>query len=184
MVSIPALTDTQRLALLRADLGAFIRASVGILNPGSPYQHNWHIDLIADRLMRVQRGEIKRLIINLPPRNLKSICASVAFTAWLLGLDPSMKIIYASYSSELAYKLARDTHAVMTSPLYRQAFPATQLSATRRAMHDFTTTAHGVRYEVSTGGSLTGRGADILIIDDPAKPDEVMSDVQRQAVND
>ncbi len=183
-VSLPLLSDAQRLALLRADLGAFIRAGVGILNPGSPYQHNWHIDLIADRLMRVQRGEIKRLIINLPPRNLKSICTSVAFPAWLLGLDPGKKIICASYSSELADKLARDTHAVMMSPLYRQTFPATQLSSTRRAMHDFTTTVHGVRYAVSTGGSLTGRGADILIIDDPAKPDEVMSDVQRQAVND
>ncbi len=182
--SMPLLTDAQRFALLRADLGAFIRASVGILNPGAPYQHNWHIDLIADRLMRVQKGEIKRLIINLPPRNLKSICASVAFPAWLLGQDPSMKIICASYSSELADKLARDTHALMTSPLYRQAFPATQLSATRRAMHDFTTTAQGVRYAVSTGGSLTGRGADILIIDDPTKPDEAMSEVQRQAVND
>ncbi len=178
------LTALQYQALLVQDLSSFIARSFAELNPGTPYLPNWHIDLIADRLMLVYQRKIKRLIINIPPRNLKSICASVAFPAWVLGRDPSLKVICASYSSELSDKLARDTQMLMMSPFYRQIFPATQLSANRRAVHDFTTTAHGVRYAVSTGGSLTGRGADFLIIDDPLKPDEATSEVQRTAIND
>lgn len=178
------LTPLQYQALLVQDLSSFIARSFAELNPGTPYLPNWHIDLIADRLMQVYQRKIKRLIINIPPRNLKSICASVAFPAWVLGRDPSLKVICASYSSELADKLARDTQMLMMAPFYRQIFPGTQLSANRRAVHDFTTTAQGVRYAVSTGGSLTGRGADFLIIDDPLKPDEATSEVQRQAIND
>ncbi len=178
------LTPLEYQALLVQDLSSFIARAFAELNPGTPFLPNWHIDLIADRLMQVYCRRIKRLIINIPPRNMKSICASVAFPAWALGRDPSLKIICASYASELADKLARDTQLLMNAPFYRQIFPGTKLSANRRAVHDFTTTAHGVRYAVSTGGALTGRGADFLIIDDPLKPDEATSEVQRQAVND
>lgn len=178
------LTPVQYYALLVQDLSSFIAQSFAELNPGTPYLPNWHIDLIADRLMQVYDRKIKRLIINIPPRNLKSICASIAFPAWALGRDPSLKFICSSYSSELADKLARDTQMIMSSPFYRQIFPGTQLSTNRRAAHDFTTTAHGYRYAVSAGGSLTGRGADFLIIDDPLKPDEASSEVQRQSIND
>ncbi len=178
------LTEIQYQAMLVQDLSSFIARAFAELNPGTPYLHNWHIELIADRLMQVYFRKIKRLIINIPPRNMKSICASVAFPAWALGRDPSLKIICASYASELADKLARDTQLLMGSPFYKRVFPGTQLSMSRRAVHDFTTTAHGVRYAVSTGGALTGRGADFLIIDDPLKPDEATSEVQRQAIND
>ncbi len=177
------LTPLQYQALLVQDLSSFIARSFVELNPGTVYLPNWHIDLIADRLMKVYQRKIKRLIINIPPRNLKSICASVAFPAWVLGRDPSLKFICVSYSNELVGKLARDTQMLMLSPFYRQIFPGTQLSSNRRAAHDFTTTAHGYRYGVSAGGSLTGRGADFLIIDDPSKPDEATSDAQRQAIN-
>jgi predicted phage terminase large subunit-like protein len=178
------LTPLQYRALLVQDLSSFIARSFAELNPGTTYLPNWHIDLIADRLMQVYHRRIKRLIINIPPRNLKSICASVAFPAWALGRDPSLKFICSSYSSELADKLARDTQMVMNAPFYREIFPGTQLSGNRRAAHDFTTTAHGYRYAVSAGGSLTGRGADFLIIDDPLKPDEATSEAQRTAIND
>lgn len=178
------LTPLQYRALLVQDLSSFIARSFAELNPGTPYLPNWHIDLIADRLMQVYHRRIKRLIINIPPRNLKSICASVAFPAWALGRDPSLKFICSSYSSELADKLARDTQMVMNAPFYREIFPGTQLSGNRRAAHDFTTTAHGYRFAVSAGGSLTGRGADFLIIDDPLKPDEATSEAQRTAIND
>ncbi len=178
------LTPIQCQAILVQDLSSFIARSFAELNPGTSYLHNWHIDLIADRLMQVYARKIKRLIINIPPRNLKSICASISFPAWALGRDPSLKFICASYSSELSDKLARDTQMLMMSPFYKQIFPKTQLSMNRRAAHDFTTTAKGYRYAVSTGGSLTGRGADFLIIDDPLKPDEASSEVERQRVND
>lgn len=174
----------QRDALMRQDLSTFIRMAFGELNPGTEYLHNWHIDLIADRLTRVFKGEITRLIINIPPRYLKSISASVAFPVWMLGLDPTLRIICASYSSELTEKLARDSLTLMQTPTYRRLFPRTRISSGRKAAYDFTTTAQGYRYAVSTGGSLTGRGADILIIDDPLKPDDAMSETLRKGVNE
>ena len=169
-------------ALLRLDLSSFICRSFLELNPQTEYLHNWHIDLIASKLTQVEQGKITRLIINLPPRNLKSICASVAFPAWVLGHNPSRKLICASYASELAYKLAMDCRQVMLSPWYQAVFPQTRLSASRTAVHDFATTERGGRMAVSTGGGITGRGGDILIIDDPLKPDEALSEVTRKNV--
>jgi predicted phage terminase large subunit-like protein len=170
-------------ALLRLDLSSFICRVFQELSPQTDYLHNWHVDLIASKLTQVAQGEITRLIINLPPRSLKSICASVAFPAWVLGRKPSTKIICASYASDLAIKLATDCRQVMLSPWYQEVFPKTRLSA-RTAVHDFTTTARGGRMAVSTGGGITGRGGDILIIDDPLKPDEASSDVTRKNVNE
>lgn len=80
-------------ALLRNDLGSFIWKSFETILPGTPYLPNWHIEAIIHQLMRVRRGEISRLLINQPPRSLKSICVSVAYVAWLLGHDPSRRII-------------------------------------------------------------------------------------------
>ena len=171
-------------ALMRLDLSSFICRSFQELNPQTEYVHNWHVDLIASKLMQIERGEITRLIINLPPRNLKSICASVAFPAWLLGRHPSKKIICASYASELAIKLAMDCRQVMLSPWYQAVFPGTRLAAARTPVHDFTTTERGGRMAVSTGGGITGRGGDILIIDDPLKPDEALSEVARKNVKE
>lgn len=153
-----------------------------MVSPSSQYLHNWHIDLIASKLEQCRRGEIKRLIINIPPRYMKSICASVAFPAWLLGHDPSCQIICASYGQELASKHARDTRSVMESIWYRSLFSA-RLHPRKASVEEFVTTQSGMRMATSVGGVLTGRGADFLIIDDPLKPDEAISQSQRNAVN-
>lgn len=170
-------------ALLRQDLSSFICRAFHELSPQTEYLHNWHIDLIASKLKDVADGKINRLIINIPPRNLKSICASVAFPAWLLGHYPHHKIICASYASDLAIKLATDCRQVMQAPWYQEVFPNTKLAASRVSASDFHTTKNGGRMAVSTGGGITGRGADILIIDDPLKPDDAPSDVIRNNVN-
>ena len=186
-ISINVNTNTkphEMAAIYRLDLSSFIQRSFLELNPQTTYLHNWHIDLVAHKLMQVEQGEITRLIINMPPRNLKSICGSVAFPAWILGRNPTKKIICASYASDLAIKLANDCRQVMLAPWYQEIFPHTRLSATRTAVQDFATTQRGGRMAVSTGGGITGRGADILIIDDPLKPDEAVSDVTRQNIND
>src|SRR5260370_19045824 len=109
--------------ILRNDLSSFIEASFCELNPQSPFSHSPHIDVLASKLAQCATGEIRRLIINLPPRSLKSHSASVAFPAWLLGREPSKQIICASYGQELADKHARDTRRLMISSFYRQAFP-------------------------------------------------------------
>ena len=137
--------------------------------------------MLVDRLIQVHRGDIKRLLITLPPRSLKSICVSVAFTAWLLGKDPTKRIITVSYGNELSAKLARDTRAVMESAWYPHVFPQTQLI--RNAELDLETMQRGGRYATSVGGALTGRGGNLLIIDDPAKPLDMLSKVKREALN-
>lgn len=168
----------------RTDLTTFVERSFRYLNPGTQLMMNWHIERIATVLMRVARGELKRVIINIPPRNMKSIIASVAFPAWLLGHDPSKQIICVSYAQPLADKLARDCRQLMMSDLYRGVFPGTRLTGARQAVSEFETSKNGCRLATSVGGVLTGRGADVLIIDDALKPDEALSDTQRHSVND
>lgn len=177
------MTPSEFRALLRLDLNAFIEKSFYELNPTTPFLRNWHIEVIAAELEACRRGETKRLIINVPPRSLKSICASVAFPAWLLGHNPSSQIICASYAQDLANKHAIDCRTLLSSKWYQDLFP-TQLSNQRQAVQEFMTTRKGFRLATSVGGVLTGRGADFIIIDDPLKPEEALSETQRQAVND
>ena len=172
------------LALVRQDLYAFIHRCFQTLNPTTQFAPNWHYEVLVSTLEACRRGEIKRLIANQPPRSLKTLCISVAFPAWLLGHDPSAQIIVASYSEVLANKYALDCRTIMTSRWYQALFPRTRLSAERQALQEFMTTQKGFRLATSVGGTLTGRGADYLILDDPLKPDEAVSDVQRKSVND
>jgi len=177
------LTQEERCALHRNDLTSFIGLTFRILNPETKYLYNWHIARIANELEACLRGETQRLIITLPPRNLKSICASVAFPAYVLGRKPSTEILCVSYGQDLANKHALDTRRVMQSPAYRSLFPGTRLSSDRTAVEDFSTTQRGFRMATSVGGVLTGRGADLIIIDDPIKPEEALSDGIREQVN-
>jgi hypothetical protein len=114
-------------ALLRNDFRPFVHKVFSILCPGQTYVPGWHIDAICWQLERVRRGKIRRLIINMPPRSLKSIAASVAFPAFLLGRDPSSRIICVSYSSDLAKKHSNDFRALIETPSYRSLFPQTKI---------------------------------------------------------
>ena len=168
---------------LRRDFVAFVERGFYDLNPETKFIHNWHIDVIAEALEQCRTGKLRRLIINIPPRSLKSHMTSISFVAWLLGHNPAAQIICASYAQDLSDKLAGDCRALMMTEWYKDLFPATRLATSRQAVHDFTTTARGFRLATSVGGVLTGRGADVLIIDDPLKPDEALSETQRNAVN-
>lgn len=170
--------------ILRRDFMSFVERAFYELNPETVFVPGFHIEAIAAKLEDCRRGRIKRLIVNLPPRSLKSQCVSVAFVAWLLGHEPTSQIICASYGQDLAEKHARDCRAVMASAIYKKLFPGTRLSQERQAVNDFATSAQGVRMATSVGGVLTGRGADIIIIDDPLKPDEALSETRRKSVNE
>jgi predicted phage terminase large subunit-like protein len=170
-------------ALLRADFASFAVHCFRELNPPTPFALSWHHEVSAEKLTAVREGRIRRLIISVPPRHLKSHLASVAFPAWCLGHEPGLQIVCASYAQDLADKLSRDCRHILASDSYRQLF-ATRLSAQRQAVSEFETTAQGCRLATSVGGVLTGRGADIIIIDDPLKPEEALSQAQRQAAND
>lgn len=161
---------------------SFIERSFYETNPQSPFVSGPHIELIAEKLDRCRQGKIKRLVITLPPRNLKSHCASIALPAWILGHNPAAHIICASYGQDLADKLARDCRNVMLMPWYQALF-TTRLSE-RVAVNDFSTSELGTRLATSVGGVLTGRGADFIIIDDPIKPDEALSESRRNNANE
>ncbi|HKM70371.1 MAG TPA: hypothetical protein VJX94_09980 [Stellaceae bacterium] len=178
-----ALTRASYDDLLRCDFASFARRSFVELNPQTLFLFGWHVEIIAAKLAAVFDGKIRRLIINLPPRHLKSHLASVAFPAWCLGRNPSAQILCVSYAQERAEKLSRDCRRIVASDWYRQAFP-TRLSPQRQAVPEFETTAQGCRIATSVGGVLTGRGADIIIIDDPLKPEEALSEAHRQGANE
>ena len=169
-------------AALRRDLGTFIAKVFQTVSPGDRYLHNWHIDAIVHELMQIHGGENRRLIVTQPPRSLKSICTSVAFVAWSLGHDPSHRFACVSYSHELAATFARQFRAVVTSDWYRALFPNMRLAKDTET--ECVTTKGGGRFAVPVGGSFTGRGADVIIIDDPMKAGDAQSENARRAVND
>src|SRR5262245_1900824 len=169
---------------LRDDFYSFVQASFPIVTPGASFSPNWHIEAMAYALSRVLNGEIKRLIITVPPRSLKSICASVAFPAYVLGHDPTRQIICVSYAEKLAGKHANDCRALMRSPLYGRLFPKTRISSAKDTELEFATTLGGNRLATSVGGTLTGRGGNIIVIDDPMKPQDAYSEAARESVKD
>lgn len=143
-----------------------------------------HMRAISAALHKVAVGEIKRLLIAVPPRHFKSYLASVAFPTYLLGLDPSLKIVCASYGSELADNFASQSRDVLQSPLYQAVFPQTRLASKKPPLNKLRTTQNGYRYATSVGGPLTGVGADVVVIDDPMKAIDASSDVMRDNVGD
>ncbi len=179
----PSSLISLRNRVLSTRLSPFIAKSFETVNPGTVYYPNWHIDLIAEYLEAVERSEITRFIINMPPRALKSISVSVAWTAYLLGRNPAMRIMCASYSAALAVRHSLDTRLVMTQPWYGDVFPRTELMEGENQKHKFVTTARGFRFATSVGGTATGEGGDVLIVDDPLNPSQAASRTERTAAN-
>ncbi|TXH52119.1 MAG: hypothetical protein E6Q97_16835 [Desulfurellales bacterium] len=135
------------------------------------YQAAAHHVLIAEKLEAVARGDIKRLMINMPPRHGKSELASRRFPAWLLGQRPDAELVVASYNQEKAAEFGYEVRSIVSSPEYGALFPV-RLMDDSRAAHRWNTDAGGSFRAVGVGTALTGRGADVLLIDDPIKDDE------------
>jgi predicted phage terminase large subunit-like protein len=171
-------------AIYRTDLYSFIRLCFRILHPGESFVPAWHIEVMARALERAAFGNCRRLQITLPPRNLKSISASVALVAWVLGRDPSLEIVVASYGADLAAKHARDFRIVIESPEYKRLFPRMRIDPRRNTEAEIRTTLGGGRKAVSLGGALTGFGADLIIADDLMKAADAHSATERKRVRD
>jgi predicted phage terminase large subunit-like protein len=169
------------LAILREHLPSFIRKSFEIVSPGSIYMDNWTIHALAHALEKCRRREIKRLIILMPPRSLKSICVSVVFSAYLLGRDPTSRVITICYASDLTRKHSLDTRTLMKSELYQDLYPGTRIDPNKDTEMEFMTTKRGFRYSTSFGGTLTGRGGNFIIIDDPMSPADAKSPAKRKS---
>jgi predicted phage terminase large subunit-like protein len=167
-------------ALLERDLTAFTEFAFGVVRPGVPLKRNWHLDAVTYKLSQLAKGYFRRLIITLPPRSLKSLCASVALPAWFLGHYPWERVVVVSYSDFLSRTHANDFRRVVNHPLYQATFPAMRLD--RDTDREITTTERGKRIATSIDGTLTGLGGNLIIIDDPIKLGDAMSDAVRERV--
>jgi predicted phage terminase large subunit-like protein len=169
-------------AVLATDLVAFLERAFREIEPGKTLLLHPYVESLCAELMKVAAGVERRLILNLPPRHLKSLLTSVAFPAFLLGLDPRKRIAVVSHSQDLARVFALQCHRTVSSDWYRKVFPLTRLRA--NSAIDFETTAGGRRYAASFQTGITGRGFDLIVIDDPLSAHDARSDAERERVNE
>ena len=150
----------------RADLAAYGAAIY------RGFQLPRHLRTLVEVLERVERGEIDRVIVAMPPRHGKSLITSQLFPSWYLGLNPTKSIIASSYGQELASDFGRRVRNFASEKLHRTIFPDCAIADDGDSVHRFHTTAGGAYYAVGAGGPITGRGADLLLIDDLIKSAE------------
>jgi predicted phage terminase large subunit-like protein len=177
-------TRRQLEALVRSRLLIFVMKFFPklLMDTSQPFEMEPYVDAMCHALQKCIDGECKRLIIEVPPRHGKSIIASNLFVAYLLGLNPSCKILVASYGADLAEAHTRNTRIIMRDEAYMKLFPDTVVDRDRAG--ELSTTRGGVRKGVSVGGATTGFGADIIIIDDLIKADSAYSEAELKRVED
>ena len=134
-----------------------------------------HHKLFAKKLEAVAQGKIKRLIVNMPPRHTKSEFASVYFPSWIMGLRPDMKIMQTTHTAELSARFGRKVRNLMDTNEYKQIFENVSLSADSKSAGRWETNHGGEYFAAGVGGAITGRGADLLIIDDPHSEQDALS---------
>lgn len=152
--------------LVKSDFMAFVK----YVWPG--FIHGAHHEKMAEAFQQVAEGKIKRLIINMPPRHTKSEFASYLLPAWFLGMYPGKKIIQTSHTAELAVGFGRKVRNLVDSDKYKDIFPEVSLQADSKAAGRWATNHAGEYFAIGVGGAVTGKGADLLIIDDPHSEQE------------
>ena len=167
---------------LRSNFPAFLEKAFKTLNPTTEFLDNWHLKALFYDIEDFLNGDDSVFVINMPPRSLKSITLSVAYVAWRLGLDPSLQFMVVSHNQDLAIKHSNDFRRVVRSKWYLDCFPKMREAPTKNTETEFVTTQNGGRFATSIKGPGTGRGADIMIFDDPNKADEAESEADRNAV--
>ena len=168
--------------LLHDDFTFFLMKVFQTINPNGALNWNWHLDAICHAILGVAETDGDRLVITIPPRHLKSVTVSVAFVAWMMGRDPTLKFLVASYGAELGNEISRQFRQVVTSAWFRSAFPAFRLE--RSVDGEIRTTAGGCRKTVTVGGATTGFGANYIIVDDLMKAQDASYPAMREAAID
>jgi predicted phage terminase large subunit-like protein len=183
LAQVPALRRLQA-QRLTTNLGAFARKAWPIIKPGK-LKWSWHHDLICEYLQLARERVIKRLIINVPPRTTKSTLTSVCFPAWCWATEPSLSFIVASHNMDLSTEFAVLRRNLLTNAWYQRMWPKMVTFATdQNRKEQYENLARGQMLATSmTAGSVHGKGADFLLIDDPISPTSSYSDVEREAVN-
>ncbi|MFP3153115.1 phage terminase large subunit [Lachnospiraceae bacterium ZAX-1] len=173
--------EIQREAAERS-LPKFIEQAWQTIEPGTQYIDNWHIHLIGEYMQAVNLGQTRRLIINIPPRHMKSIEATICYPAWTWTKDPGKRFIKVSYSDNLSRKHNILTRDIIRSPWFCDNWGDTvTLKDDVNRQNEFKNSKLGFMYSTSVGGALTGEGGDVIIIDDPQNPLMANSEAEREA---
>ncbi len=163
-------------------LRRYVEQAWPILHPTVPFLSNWHIDYLVEHLEAVTAGDITRLLINMPPRSMKSLLVSVLWPTWEWIREPSRRWIFASYAESLAIRHSTDRRTVLQAPWYRSRWAdRVTLAADQNEKREFHNTRQGHMVATSIGGSILGKGGNRIVVDDPHNPVQAESDVQREA---
>jgi predicted phage terminase large subunit-like protein len=152
-------------SVLRTDFLAFARMAI-YENEGTKVSRDHYLEVIASKLMDFADGKTKRILVNLPPRHLKTQLGSVCLAAWVLAHKPNTKIMVVAYSEELAEQIARSIRSILQADWFKKIFE-TRIAKGHAKTKNFGTNAGGALYAASIDGSVTGFGADVIIVDDP-----------------
>ena len=170
---------------MRRSLREFIKSSWGTIEPARDFYDNWHTDAISEHLEAVAHGDIKRLIINVPPRHMKSISVAVALPAWVWTIMPQKRFLFASYALSLSVRDSVKCRRLIDSQWYKTHFGQTfELTSDQNQKQRFENDKTGYRIATSVDGALTGEGGDIIVIDDPHNVREAESSAVRESVLD
>jgi predicted phage terminase large subunit-like protein len=169
--------------LRERDLKEFVKDAWPILEPATPLLWNWHLDLLCECLTQVARGECRRLIINVPPRSMKSLLCTVFYPVWRWCTEPQRRFMFVSYSDELSTDHSVFRRNVLSSPMYRTSWGGVKFSKDQNLKTQYENTKRGVMFSTSITGSATGKGCDELIVDDPLNVKKAFSDQERDATN-
>lgn len=157
-----------------------MRAAWPLVEPGKAFRENWHHELIAEHLELAAKGEIRRLVINVPPRTTKSREVSVMWPCWLWARLPERSFIFSSYSGGLAVTHSLERRTILASDWYQKRWGhRVEFASDQNLKTEFQNTKRGTMLATSTGGSVMGRGGDIIVVDDPHNPEQVLSDAER-----
>lgn len=178
-----ALKDQIDGELARRDLHEFIRQAWHVVEPATVFQDNWHIGAICEHLTAVTNGEIRNLLINIPPRTAKSTTVSVMWPMWVWTFRPEFRWLFASYRMDLSIRDSLQSRRLVDSPWYQRHWgDVFSFAPDQNLKSRFENTRRGYRYATSVGGGITGEGGDAIVVDDPHNVREQESDAKRDSV--
>ena len=177
---MPSMSRRERDAVLRTHFFPFLHFAFEVLEPETQFVQADYLHVICRSLMKVTHGETRRLIVNMPPRHLKSVVCSVAWVAWMLMRDPSTKIAIVCHGHRLADELALKCKRLIGSDWFVQLAPNVGIASDQDRLKDFATTRGGRVYAASIDSGITGTGFDVIILDDPQAANTIYSEVERQ----
>ncbi len=174
-----------KVEVAQRDFAEYIRQAWPVIEPATTYKHNWHIDAMAEYLTAVTQGQIQRLLINIPPRYMKSIAVSVLWPTWCWINRPASRWIFASYSQSLSVKHSVDRRSVIQSDWYQDRWAGVySLTSDQNVKTEYQNSKRGVMVATSIGSGVLGKGGTHIVVDDPHNPREAQSEVQRKAAID